>query len=117
MNTFLDQEYMPVIKEHYPEFAVEDGWHVESATIELNALDEPDIRSRAFEIEQESIENGHNFYIETAIDIAVEELVIKSRPPRNWIFVRLVKENQKKRVLLIIPTLNYRIPQLVMNIS
>jgi len=74
MQDTFDNEFMPVIKHHYPELA-EEGWHVECVGIELDELDD-------------------------------DETVIKCRPPKNWIFVRLVNENQTKPVLLIIPTLS-----------
>jgi hypothetical protein len=102
MTELAEDNYMLEVKRLYPEFT-EEGWHVEKAGIELDELNDPDVGSRAREIERELFENGQVLFVEDAIDQAVQELVTKIRPPKGCIFVRLIKENETP-VLVIIQT-------------
>lgn len=90
------EPHIQLIKNQYPDIDI-DGWEIEMESVEIDEMDE-DYSSIYYKY-NELIDDG--YFNDYAIEKALESFVIKSKAPKGYLYIRLVRDGEFPMLLLV----------------
>ena len=88
-------DYMPLIMRRYPEFDME--WRVVMMALEIDVLDDT-----PYEVAKAAMrEEGEGYFVDKAVERAVEQATLHLKAPSGFLFAKLVKTGHPAHLVLV----------------
>lgn len=95
--TNIWEQHLQLVKKQYPDNDW-DGWTIEMEGI---IIDEIECTSYDFYTNYNKLVNDEGYFEDSAIEETMNKFVINSKPPKGYMFVRLVKDVETPILLLV----------------